>query len=33
VTNQAGNWTMTARYAGNDEYEPSEGTACVVTPG
>jgi hypothetical protein len=33
VTNQAGNWTMTARYAGNDEYEPSEGTACVITPG
>ena len=33
VTNQAGKWTMTARYAGTDEYEPSEGTPCEIAPG
>ena len=32
VTNQAGKWTMTARYAGTDEYEPSEGNPCEVAP-
>jgi Peptidase family C25/Propeptide_C25 len=30
VTNQAGKWTMTARYAGTDEHAPSEGTSCVI---
>ena len=32
VLNQAGSWTMTARYAGTDEYAPSEGTSCVISP-
>lgn len=30
VGNPSGTWTMTARYAGNDQYEPSEGTSCSI---
>jgi hypothetical protein len=33
VTNQSGNWTMTARYAGTDEYAPSEGNSCAISVG
>ena len=33
VGNRAGDWFITPRYAGTDQYEPSSGEACVINSG
>ena len=33
VGNRAGNWFITPRYAGTDQYQPTEGEACVINSG
>jgi hypothetical protein len=33
VGNRAGNWAITARYAGTDQYAPSETAPCLINSG
>jgi hypothetical protein len=33
VGNRSGNWRITARYAGNDQYAPSETEPCIINSG